>query len=577
MKSLYRKIRIFGNRIALKSPLRHYYLSKRHEIEKNKSVTVEHFDRWTRSVRLSVYLKTGVKDLVIVDPEGRHVAPRDIISCATDIGARTYFWIDFPEGVTDLQITCNGVPVKLRGQIASGLLGKLTLYRCRAGQYSSKAQIGKFPLEIRILRKMMSAGGPQRNPYTGCWLFADRTDKADDNAEHFYRFVTAQPDAPNAYFILARNSVDWARLKDDGFKLIEFESPAHLRALAGARFVISSQATPTLRYPIARKYVDSLCKADFIFLQHGIIATDCSGWINKHNFKLFVTSTPTEYNSITDAEGPYNVTPSSVVLTGMPRFDNLFLKRHDFEKELIAVMPTWRAYLAESKAGPGSGFKAKSNVKASEYYQNWVSFLTSAQLRDICIKNGKKVALLPHPIFRTVFSEVEMGDHIYFPPLDVSYQDIILRSAMCITDYSSVANDMAAIDVPIVHFAFPEKEMAAGKHTSTVDLDAMRRTAMGPVLTNKDDLLREVAALASTDVHSDIFSERRAKEFGCCDGQASARIYEILCGFLKKDYVAPPIEIDIRSESEETEVDEPDTEETSTVEEPESRDENSAS
>jgi hypothetical protein len=533
MKSIYRRLRAYANRIALKSPAREYYLKKRHEIEKNKSVTVEHFDRWTNAARLSVYLKAGVQDLLIVDPIGQPIAPQDVVACKTAIGTKTYFWLTFPEGVDRIEIYHGGFPVKLRGQIAAGALGKLTLSRCRTGQYSSQAQLAKFPLEMKLLRRFISSESRSAS-YAGCWVFADRADMADDNAEHFYRFVTAQPDAPLAYFLLSRDSVDWPRLAQAGFNLIEFDSMAHLLALAGARFVISSQATPKIRFPIARKYIDTICVADFVFLQHGVIATDCSGWINKHHFKFFISSTPTEYRALTDPDGPYNLSPSKVVLTGMPRFDSLFRKRNDHAKDLIAVMPTWRVYLAESKAGPGSGFKAKSNVKSSEYFQNWSAFLTSTQLRDICSKSGKRIALMPHPIFRTVFSELELGDHIYSPPLEVTYQDIILRSAMCITDYSSVVNDMASIDVPIVHFAFPENEMTQGKHTSTVNLDEMRRTAMGPVLTSKDDLLKEVAALVAGDVKSDIYSERRAREFACCDGLASQRIYDILSAELRQ-------------------------------------------
>lgn len=508
-------------------------MKKRHEIEKNKSVTVEHFDHWTNSVRLSVLLKNGIADLLIVDPAGQALSPQDVVACETAIGTKTYFWLTFPQASSRIYISHGGFPVKLRGQIAAGPLGILTLGRCRTGQYSSKAQLAKLPLEMKLLRRFISSGSTHRS-YKGCWVFADRADKADDNAEHFYKFVTAQAAAPKAYFVLARDSVDWPRLTEAGFKLIEFDSPTHLLALAGARFVISSQATPKIRYPIARKYIDTICRADFVFLQHGIIATDCSGWINKHNFKVFITSTPTEYKSLTDPDGPYNLSPSRVFLTGMPRFDTLFQKKNDFEKDIIAVMPTWRAYLAESSAAPGGGFRPRSDVRNSEYFLNWTEFLTSPQLRDVCRDTGKKVALMPHPIFRTVFSDLELGDHIYSPPIEVTYQDIILRSAMCITDYSSVANDMASIDVPIVHFAFPEQDMTQGRHTSTVNLDEMRRTAMGPVLTSKDDLLREVAALAAGHVKSDIYSDRRAKEFKFCDGRASQRIYDILCAELRQ-------------------------------------------
>lgn len=539
MKKLYKKFRTYVNRIALKSPARNYYLAKRYEAEKNKTVIVEHFDRWTNSVRLSVFLKSGASALDIRDVDDNVVAPDDVVSCKTDVGMRTYFWLTFSDSNTVIRISYNGLPVKLRGHVAAGKLGALTLAQCHTGQYSSKAQLAKLPTEARMLRKLMTRHASM-SPYAKCWVFADRTDKADDNAEHFYRFVMSQENPPKAYFILSRDSADWARLKTDGFKLIEFESDQHLRALAGARFVISSQATPPIRYPILRKNIDTLCKAAFVFLQHGIIATDCSAWINRHTYKIFVSSTPTEYADLTKPEGPYNLSARNVFLTGMPRHDKLYQQKDDFEKTLVAVMPTWRAYLAVQKAGPGSGFMASSKVTESEYYANWVDFLKSPELKQICDARGLKVALLPHPIFRTVFSDVEFGDHIYFPSPDVSYQDVILRCALCITDYSSVANDMAAISVPIMHFAFPEKEMEAGKHTSTVDVEQWRLSAMGPVLTTKEDLLREMSDQLLAKIkwpgQSDIYAARRAREFACCDGLASQRIYDLLRGFAQSEF-----------------------------------------
>lgn len=514
-------------KIPLIRSTRNYYIASRHAFEKNKTVTVVHFDKWTNSVRLSIFLKSGANELSFQDAHGDTIIPLDVVSCKTKTGTRTYFWISFSGDNTPISIAHKGTPVKLKGQIAAGNLGELTLAQCYTGQYASEHQLAKHPMEVRILRNLMTQKA-EGNPYERCWIFADRADKADDNAEHFYRFVTSQENAPKCFFLLSSDSSDWPRLQADGFNLIEFGSVEHLRALVGARFVISSQATPSLRYPLLRKNIDDLCRADFVFLQHGIISTDCSAWINNHTYKLFVSSTPTEYAALTAPDGPYNLSPQNVVLTGMPRHDNLYRQKDHFDKKFIAVMPTWRAYLASRNSSSTGGFEASPKVRESAYYANWIDFLTSPELKNICTKLGKKIALLPHPIFGKIFSDITFEDHVYLPPEDISYQEIILRSSLCVTDYSSVSHDMAAIGVPIVHFAFHEKEMTSGRHTSKVDIDKLRESAMGPVVTNRDDLLREVAILTGPQLLSDIYSERRAREFSCCDGQASQRIYDIL-------------------------------------------------
>ncbi|MEZ5882651.1 MAG: CDP-glycerol glycerophosphotransferase family protein [Paracoccaceae bacterium] len=70
----------------------------------------------------------------------------------------------------------------------------------------------------------------------------DRGDRADDNAEHLYRYLMKTGQADNAYFVLEADSPDWARLSAEGFRLLEFRSREHIAALINARFLISSHA-----------------------------------------------------------------------------------------------------------------------------------------------------------------------------------------------------------------------------------------------------------------------------------------------------------------------------------------------
>ena len=48
------------------------------------------------------------------------------------------------------------------------------------------------------------------------WLFMDRIDKADDNAEHLYAFSLSQKDPIKKYFIIKRDSNDYERIKKYG-------------------------------------------------------------------------------------------------------------------------------------------------------------------------------------------------------------------------------------------------------------------------------------------------------------------------------------------------------------------------
>ena len=56
----------------------------------------------------------------------------------------------------------------------------------------------------------------------GSWLLMDRETKADDNAEHFYRYMMQNHPEQTCYFALNRTASDWNRLEQEGFKLVEF-------------------------------------------------------------------------------------------------------------------------------------------------------------------------------------------------------------------------------------------------------------------------------------------------------------------------------------------------------------------
>ena len=83
------------------------------------------------------------------------------------------------------------------------------------------------------------------------------------------------------------------------------------------------------------EYIKDLYKYKFVFLQHGVIESDLSKWLHRHNknIKLFITSAKQEYDSILN--GKYGYTDKKVKLTGLPRFDTLESKNEN----KIIIMP----------------------------------------------------------------------------------------------------------------------------------------------------------------------------------------------------------------------------------------------
>src|SRR5690606_36421244 len=82
------------------------------------------------------------------------------------------------------------------------------------------------------------------------WVLVDRADKADDNAEHLYRYLQHNPQAGvRTVFVLEPSSPDWGRLQAAGFDLVAFGSEEHRRVVRDATIVASSQGDLHIRRP----------------------------------------------------------------------------------------------------------------------------------------------------------------------------------------------------------------------------------------------------------------------------------------------------------------------------------------
>ena len=56
------------------------------------------------------------------------------------------------------------------------------------------------------------------------WLVSDSVGMADDNGEHFYRYLREFHPKQKAYYVLDRQSPDWTRLKKEGVIRMGFQN-----------------------------------------------------------------------------------------------------------------------------------------------------------------------------------------------------------------------------------------------------------------------------------------------------------------------------------------------------------------
>jgi CDP-glycerol glycerophosphotransferase (TagB/SpsB family) len=377
---------------------------------------------------------------------------------------------------------------------------------------------------VRLLRRFARSKWTL-NRFANAWLFIDKDDKADDNAEHLYRYVTSQPDLRSkCYFILRKSSPDWGRLKQEGFRLIPFGGILHKLALLNAAWLFSSHAAPFVLHLLPIKEFGDMQKFKFCFLQHGVTKDDQSAWLNSRNIELLVTAGQPEFDSMSAA--PYKYTAREVALTGFPRYDALLAKK-SAEPKTIVIMPTWRKKLVGNLLPGSSQRETNPEFVHSRFFAEWNSVLSNRTICDSLRMRGYRIVFVPHPNITPYLASFDIPEGIEIGNKPgVSMQDYLADCAMLITDYSSIAFDAAYLRRPIVYFQFDEAEFFES-HTYSKGYFDYREHGFGPIFTSAECLLAHVEKASSDDFHlENIFRRRIDSFFAYDDAENSRRVVE---------------------------------------------------
>ncbi len=366
--------------------------------------------------------------------------------------------------------------------------------------------------------------------YENCWLISDRDVQADDNGEHFYRYVSKNHPKTNVFFLLNKDSHDWKRLQAEGFKLLAYGSFDHYQALRSCTRIISSHADG---YVLDYFGDGSSRGIPFVFLQHGVIQNDLSGWLNGKNISLFVTTTPCEHDSIAGDLSKYRFTSKEVKLLGMPRHDAL-IKGNDPQK-MILVMPTWRHNLV-GEAIFGNIRAFNPDFMDSSYAQSWHRFLCSDELRKMADKYGYKVVFFPHSNIQPYLTYFNLPDYVEVcSHSNTKIQDLFRQASMMVTDYSSVGFEMGVLNKPVVYYQFDYDEVFNKKtHTIAKGYFNYEQHGFGDVCYELDELLRSVNnVLQNGCVPEEKYLKRMARTFVFTDGKNCERVYDAIVDLTK--------------------------------------------
>lgn len=375
------------------------------------------------------------------------------------------------------------------------------------------SSIADFENIIHFRNKMIQKKIEKDHPQ---WIFLDRINMADDNAEHLFKYSLRQNDGIDKYFILPQSSKDYKRLCESG-EVIEPFSDKHIELMFTADMIISSGADGVIWNPLGEneKYFSGLLTAKRIFLQHGVTKDNLSGWLAKSakNLRVFLTTSPYESRSI--LKGGYGYAPKEVPELGFPRFDNL----RDRSKRYIAYMPTWNnkySMMIDGKA------VYNPNFKKTDLFEEIQSVLNNKELMTVLKTFGYKLWFKPHPNLQKQINDFVIPDEVEVVPDQYTYQDIFAMASALITDYSSVFFDFAYLKKPVFYYHLRMNHLNEGYF-------CYETMGFGEIATDILSLTHSVQeCLENQCKMQDIFLKRVDQFFTYTDKNNCKRVYDYL-------------------------------------------------
>lgn len=362
------------------------------------------------------------------------------------------------------------------------------------------------------------------------WLISDRINKADDNGEAFFEYLNVKKVHENCYFVIRKDSSDYETVKKNG-KILDHYSGMHKFYHLLADATISATGDDYVTNPYGKFsvfYQDILSCQKHIFLQHGIIHNNLSDWLNRFNknFDMFVTGAYPEYESILTY--PYFYDHNVVKLTGVPRYDRLY----DKKEKIVTIMPTWRNALTDNRE---TGQFAKDGLKRyradfqdTEYFKFYNALINDEKLLSNAEKYGYTIQFMPHPnviIYIDVFTKDE---RVVFCSVKTKYRDIFAKSALIVTDYSSVAFDFAYLRKPVLYCQF-DKELFYLQQIYEQGYFDYERDGFGEVTYDKETLVNLLIDYMKNDcILKEKFKKRINNFFAFNDQNNCQRVYDAI-------------------------------------------------
>ena len=334
------------------------------------------------------------------------------------------------------------------------------------------------------------------------WLLAERGTDARDNSYRFFLYLVEKCKDVRPYYVISNESPDISRFNKYKESLVEYGSFRHYVLYSRANVLISTHIhgyapVPSLFLKLDKYFHINDTKYT-VMLQHGI-TKDYIPALTYPNTKLdlIVCGAKPEYEFM---KAEFGYPSENIQYLGFCRFDEL-QQRCETEK-IILLMPTWRSWLLSR------------DIEFSEYFKKYIELIFSPELLSLLRDTGYKLCFYPHhevqPYINKFMSYNECDVLIIADKFHYDVQDLLKRSALLITDYSSVFFDFVYMKKPVIFYQF-DKEQYRAFHYSEGYFNY--DDGFGPVVSSVSEVITQIKYLLDRSCFIDLKYASRIDEY----------------------------------------------------------------
>lgn len=360
------------------------------------------------------------------------------------------------------------------------------------------------------------------------WAIEEKHTEARDNGYHLFRYLCKKHPEINAYYMITKDSADYQKVASIG-NVIEAESFQHYMYFLAAKYNIGSQPYCAAPQPASwNNKLRQFYRKDqkLVFLQHGITKDDIPMlYYENTHYDLFASGAKPEYDYILKNFG---YTSKNLKLLGLCRFDNLY---NSTPGKLILVMPTFRKDLVAKDREHPANENEVQKFKKSKFYLGFSELLRNEDLKKTLRRYDSKLVLYLHYSFQSYiecFREFEDETIIIADRLYYDVQQLLMDSAILVTDFSSVFFDFAYMKKPEIFFQ-PDEKAYREHHYSKGYFD-YRTDGFGPVFSDTKDTARYLIELLRNNCKIEKqYIDKINLFFSPCDTNNCERTFQAIC------------------------------------------------